>query len=117
MKGSALVMEFPDRMTTIKGEIETLENAEPPKDYTMETILEWLDSIKKAPDQRVMELLIRKITVSRENNKTDFKIESNLKSVCVEMVAGERFALSIRISLPILLEYKAAAVYAFQLSR
>ena len=67
---------------------KTLENAEPPKDYTMETILEWLDSIKKAPDQRAMELLIRKITVSRENNKTDFKIESNLKSVCVEMVAG-----------------------------
>ena len=38
-----------------------------------------------------MELLIKKITVSRENNKTDFKIESNLKSVCVEMVAGEIF--------------------------
>lgn len=41
---------------------------------------------QKAPDQRAVELLIKKITVSRENNKTDFKIESNLKSVCVEMV-------------------------------
>ena len=69
---------------------ETLKNAEPPKDYTMETILEWLESIKKAPDQRAVELLIKKITVFRENNKTDFKIESNLKSVCVEMVAGGR---------------------------
>ena len=65
-------------MTAIKGEIETLENAEAPKDYTMETILEWLDSIKKAPDQRAVELLIKKITVSRENNKTDFKIESEV---------------------------------------
>ena len=55
----------------------------------METILEWLESIKNAPDQRAVELLIKKIIVSRENNKTDFKIESNLKSVCVEMVAGE----------------------------
>ena len=84
-----VIKEINDRMTAIKGEIETLENAEAPKDYTMETILEWLDSIKKAPDQRAVELLIKKITVSRENNKTDFKIESNLKSVCVEMVAGE----------------------------
>ena len=83
-----VVKDINDRMTAIKGEIETLKNAEPPKDYTMETILEWLDSIKKAPDQRAVELLIKKITVSRENNKTDFKIESNLKSVCVEMVAG-----------------------------
>ena len=35
--------------------------------------------------------MIKKITVSREKNKTDFKTESNLKSVCVEMVAGEIF--------------------------
>ena len=84
-----VVKDINDRMKAIKGEIETLKNAEPPKDYTMETILEWLESIKKVPDQRAVELLIKKITVSRENNKTDFKIESNLKSVCVEMVAGE----------------------------
>ena len=98
--------EINDRLTAIKGEIETLENAEPPKDYTMETILEWLDSIKKAPDQRAMELLIRKITVSRENNKTDFKIESNLKSVCVEMVAGERSLSLIQTVMPVLCEFK-----------
>lgn len=42
-----VIKEINDRMTAIKGEIETLENAEPPKDYTMETILEWLDPIKK----------------------------------------------------------------------
>ena len=83
-----VMKDINDCMTAIKGEIETLEKAEPPKDYTMETILEWLESIKNAPDQRAVELLIKKITVSRENNKTDFKIESNLKSVCVEMVAG-----------------------------
>ena len=83
-----VMKDINDRMTAIKGEIETLEKAEPPKDYTMETILEWLESIKNAPDQRAVELLIKKIIVSRENNKTDFKIESNLKSVCVEMVAG-----------------------------
>ncbi len=83
-----VMKDINDRMTAIKGEIETLEKAEPPKDYTMETILEWLESIKNAPDQRAVELLIKKIIVSRENNKTDFKIVSNLKSVCVEMVAG-----------------------------
>lgn len=42
-----VIKEINDRMTAIKDEIETLENAKPPKDYTMETILEWLDSIKK----------------------------------------------------------------------
>ena len=101
-----VIKEINDRMTAIKGEIETLENAEAPKDYTMETILEWLDSIKKAPDQRAVELLIKKITVSRENNKTDFKIESNLKSVCVEMVAGEGSLSSIQTCLPILFAYE-----------
>lgn len=101
-----VIKEINDRMTAIKGEIETLENAEAPKDYTMETILEWLDSIKKAPDQRAVELLIKKITVSRENNKTDFKIESNLKSVCVEMVAGERSLSLIQTAMPILCEYR-----------
>ena len=55
-----VVKDINDRMTAIKGEIETLKKAVPPKDYTMETILEWLESIKKAPDQRAVELLIRK---------------------------------------------------------
>ncbi len=98
-----VVKDINDRMTAIKGEIETLKNAEPPKDYTMETILEWLESIKKAPDQRAVELLIKKITVSRENNKTDFKIESNLKSICVEMVAGEFFIHYTEEHFPLLL--------------
>ena len=46
------------------------------------------------------------ITVSRENNKTDFKIESNLKSVCVEMVAGEIFIEYANEAFPFLLGRK-----------
>ena len=63
-------------MQTLKDDIEALKQAEPPKDYTVDMVKEWLQSIKDAPD---------------EKDNTDFNIESTLKPVLENMVAGEGF--------------------------
>ena len=77
-------------MQAIKDEIHVLENTEPPEDYSVDTIFEWLSSIRAAPDEKAIQLLIERIDVSFEENKTDFRITSTLKSVlCRKMVAGE----------------------------
>ena len=58
--------------------MEELRNAPPPKDYTVEQITAWLDSIKVAPDEKAVHLLIDRIIV---NSKTDIKVISTLTSI------------------------------------
>ena len=77
-------------MQTLKDEIEALKQAEPPKDYTVDMVKEWLQSIKDAPDEKAVHLLIARIEAKREKDNTDFNIESTLKPVLENMVAGER---------------------------
>jgi hypothetical protein len=68
-------------MQALKSEIAELKKAEPPVDYSVDTIREWLESIKNAPDSKAVHLLIQRIEARREDNKTDFNIESTLKPV------------------------------------
>ena len=42
---------------------------------------------------KAVHLLIQRIEAKREDNKTDFKIESTLKPVLEKVVAGEEFEL------------------------
>ena len=85
-----ILSDLGQRMQAIKDEIHVLENTEPPEDYSVDTIFEWLSSIQAAPDEKAIQLLIERIDVSFEENKTDFRITSTLKSVlCRKMVAGE----------------------------
>lgn len=69
------------QMHTLQEEIEALRHIEPPQDYTSDTINAWLGSIKNAPDDRVIHLLIERIDVK---NKTEFNITSTLNSVLGE---------------------------------
>jgi len=73
-----VVEDIGRQMQTLQEEIEALRHMEPPQDYTTDTIKAWLDSIKKAPDEKVVHLLIERIDIK---DKTDFKITSTLKSV------------------------------------
>lgn len=47
-------------------EITTLEQTEPPKDFTADTIKAWLESIKAAPDEGAIHLLIERIDIGGE---------------------------------------------------
>lgn len=85
-----IIQDLNGRLKTLKAEIEALETAEPPEEYSTNTILEWLKAIKAAPDQRAVHLLIERVEVSSDQEKTDVNVVSTLTSVG-DMVAAIRF--------------------------
>ena len=84
------------RMQEIKAEIATLEQAQPPKDFTAETVQGWLQSLRNAPDQAAVRLLIERIDVlpaaenADDKEKTVFNIQSTLKTVLRNIGCGSR---------------------------
>ena len=78
-----VVADVGQQMKEIKAEIAVLEATEPPKDFTVDTIKAWLESIKAAPDRDAVRLLIERIDVGEdeEKEKTVFNIQSTLKTV------------------------------------
>lgn len=66
------------RLGELKIEIDTMMAMEPPKDYTVETITDWLTSLKAAPDEKAIHLLIERIDIK---SKTDINVTSTLTSV------------------------------------
>ena len=67
------------QMQQIKAAIAALEAQEPPRDYTSEQVCAWLNSIRIAPTEAAVKLLIERIQV--EKGTTSFNIESTLKEV------------------------------------
>ena len=76
-----VVADIGQQMQALKVEIATLEQTEPPKDFTADTIKAWLESIKAAPDEDAIHLLIERIDVGAEKNKAAFNMKSTLKTV------------------------------------
>ena len=74
-----IVADIGRQMQQIKAAIATLEAQEPPKDYTSDQIRAWLNSIKAAPTEAAVKLLIERIQVIKDT--TSFNIESTLKEV------------------------------------
>jgi len=74
---SELISDIGGKIVTLKEEIKGLQTAEPPKDFTVPQIQVWLQSIRTAPDDKAVRLLIERINA----NKTEINIESTLKSV------------------------------------
>lgn len=74
-----------EEMRILKAEIECLQNTEPPKDYTVEQIKNWLESLKNSPDEAAIHLLVKRIDIK---NKTIFNIQSTLNSVLGETCCG-----------------------------
>lgn len=80
-----VVADVGKEMQALKAEIETLQQTEPPKDYSVETIRNWLDSLRNAPDADAVHLLVERIDVKE---KTVFKVESTLKTVLGNIGCG-----------------------------
>lgn len=85
-----IIQDLNNRMKALKAEIEALATAEPPEEYSMNTILEWLKAIKSAPDRRAVHLLVDRIEVDSDKEKTNVNVISTLTSVG-ELVAAIRF--------------------------
>lgn len=78
-----IVADMGQKMQELKAEIAMLETTEPPKDFTVDTIKAWLESIKAAPDKDAVRLLIERIDVKKDKEKptTAFEMQSTLKAV------------------------------------
>ena len=70
-----------------KDEIDVLRDAKPEKDYTVDNITTWLESLRQAPDEKAIRLLISKISVK---NRTDVSIDSMLTSILGNLGCGTR---------------------------
>ena len=77
------------RMKTLKEEIKTLKNTTPPEEASTELIVNWLRAIREAPDSRAVHLLIEKVEIFADKEKTDFHIVSTLESVSENLVRVE----------------------------
>ena len=73
-------------------------------------ILDWLKSIRTAPDSRAVHLLVQRIDVVSDNEKTDFNVVSTLESVSEKLVAATDLIVHIREHLPILLGTRVTAL-------
>ena len=82
-----VISDMGQRMKSLKDEMDALREVEPPQDYTTDQITVWLNSLKNAPDEKAIHLLIERIDVK---TKTDFSIISTLKSVLGEIGCGGR---------------------------
>ena len=86
-----ILSDIHEKMKTIKEEIKVLENTTPPEEYSTDVILDWLKSIRTAPDSRAVHLLVKRIDVVSDNEKTDFNVVSTLESVSEKLVAAIGF--------------------------
>ena len=73
-----VISDVGQRMKDLKDAVAALEAQEPPKDYTTGQIRAWLNSIKEAPTDTAVKLLIERIEVQKDT--TAFNISSTLKT-------------------------------------
>ncbi len=76
-----VIKDISEKMSALKKEIDELKEATPPEDYSVDVIQEWLQSIRNAPDEKAVHLLIEHIEAIRTDDKTDFNIYTTLKPV------------------------------------
>lgn len=82
-----VVAKIGNQIKDLDNQVKALKKAEPPKDYTVPQIKAWLQSLKKAPDEKAIRLLIERIDIK---NKTEIHVTSTLKSVLCENGCGGR---------------------------
>ena len=87
---SEVVADIGEQMQTIRGEISQLQQTTPPTDFTVEQIKAWLEVLKTSADEKAVHLLIERIDVVRKETKTDFNMQSTLKSVLGDIGCGGR---------------------------
>ena len=74
----------------LNSEIAELKKTEPPEDPSVEAIKEWLASLKAAPDEKAIHLLITRIIATTEDGQAKFAIESTLQGILSDLGCGEK---------------------------
>lgn len=81
-----VISDIGAKIVSLKDEIRALESTEPPKDFTVPQIQGWLQSIRTAPDDKAVRLLIERINAT----KTEINMQSTLTSVLGKIGCGGR---------------------------
>lgn len=82
-----VIADIGAKMKTLKDEMQALSETPMPQDFTTAQITAWLEALKAAADEKAIHLLIERIDVM-QNQKTEFNIQSTLKSVLGETGSG-----------------------------
>lgn len=81
----AVVADVGKEMETMRAEIDALQHTEPPQDYSVQAIRNWLESLRNAPDEAAVHLLVERIEITE---KTAFRVFSTLNTVLCEIGCG-----------------------------
>lgn len=85
---AGVVADLGERLTALKEEIAALQEVEPPQDFTREQIGAWLQSLKAAPVDKAVRLLIERMDVTKEGFQMRSTLESLLSVENLELVDG-----------------------------
>lgn len=86
---AGVISDIGSKMKALKDEMQALQETPMPQDFTTDQITAWLESLKAAPDDKAVHLLIERIDVTKAQ-KTEFNIQSTLKTVLGESGCGGR---------------------------
>ena len=86
----SVVKSVGERMQALETEISTLEATQPPEDYSMDHVRAWMESIKAAPDEKAVRLLVERIEIK---NATVSNIHSTLETVVGNHGCGGAIAI------------------------
>ena len=81
-----VVSDIGAQMSKLKTDIAVLEATQPPQDYTLETIRQWLEALKANPDEQAIHLLVERISIKP---KTVSNIQSTLNTVLGNIGCGD----------------------------
>lgn len=81
-----VISDVGSKIVKLKEEIKTLESAEPPQDFSVLQIKDWVTAIRNAPDDKAVKLLIGRINAT----KTETTMQSTLDSVLGKTGRGDR---------------------------
>ena len=81
-----VVSDIGAQMSKLKTDIAVLEATQPPQDYTLETIRQWLEALKANPDEQAIHLLVERISIKQ---KTVSNIQSTLNTVLGNIGCGD----------------------------
>lgn len=81
-----VIQSIGKQMSSLLAEIDALQAAEPPKDYTAQQIMDWLKAVKEAPGDKAMQAFVKRITVQK--NPTTIGIETKLAEIVGNLGCG-----------------------------
>lgn len=81
-----VVADIGAQMSKLKTDITVLKATQPPQDYTVDAIKQWLESLKANPDEDAVRLLIERIDIKQ---KTAANIQSTLNAILGNLGCGD----------------------------